>query len=170
MADPFRLRVLQALTSALREITLANGYSHDLSTNVFRGRTLYGEGDPLPLVSVLEAPQPPDELLLSADAAVAAGDWRLIVQGFVQDDPENPTDPAYRLEADVRLRLARERKRRVDGFPAPLGFPDGEGGAVTALTIGRPVVRPADDEVSSNAFFWIPVTLRLVEDDDAPFS
>jgi hypothetical protein len=41
---------------------------------------------------------------------------------------------------------------------------------VERVTIGQPVIRPADGVNSSVAFFWLSVTLHLVEDLENPFA
>ena len=114
---PFRTRVLTAFTAALEEITPANGYLSDLSDfvhtdgqpmkRVYRGRAYFGDSDPLPMVSVLEPREEGDPFTVQPVLAIADPfDWRLLVQGFVEDDKTNPTDPAYTLLSDVRRRLA----------------------------------------------------------------
>lgn len=173
-ADPFRLRVLKALCGVIEGVTPANGFSHDLSRyedeggtlrpRVFRGRDLFGTGDPIPMVSILEHPRALEPAQGGGGAPVSTGGWDLLVQGFVQDDPDNPTDPAHVLAAEVISVLAAERARRNDllglGFRMP---------CVTEIEIGSPVVRPADATISTQAFFVLTVTLTLVEDMGRPF-
>lgn len=182
--DPFRLRVLKAITASLKTITPANGYQHDLAdktehgvamARAFRGRQQFGDGDPLPMVSVLEHPRALDALLAPDGGQDRLGEWDLLVQGFVKDDKENPTDPAHRLVADVIACLAKEGKRRKPSLDGGSGEPDilGLGGimpCVTKLAIGSPVVRPADGVNSSQAFFWFTLTLTLAEDMEKPFA
>jgi hypothetical protein len=172
MAEPFRLRVLQRLTDLLRTITPANGYAHDLSEAVFRGRDLFSSEDPLPMLSLLEAVDPLAPWKSPEGTSMLGGPWALLIQGFVADDPTNPTDPAHRLAADVRKLLAVEmQKRNGFGEIAPLGFSVDDGkNTVLAMTVGAPVVRPADDQVSSTAHFWLSVTLTLSESPDQPFA
>ena len=110
MSDPFRLRVLKAMTATLKSVTIENGYVHDLSMAVFRGRDDFGDDDPLPLVSILEHPDALDTTQAKNDSG-AINPFRLLVQGFVKDDPENPTDPAYHLVADVITALVKEKKK-----------------------------------------------------------
>lgn len=170
MADldrPLRLRILDALTASLKQITTANGYQHDLSSAVFRGRIAYGEDDPLPMVSILEPPVPPDKLPDPEDGTSQDTELELLIQGFVKDDKENPTDPAYILMADVKRRLAYEKQRpgqQGDGtFGRTLGFDE-----IGVLRIGSGTVRPAD-EVSAKAYFWLNITIQFAEDLDEPF-
>lgn len=167
MSDPvpFRLRVLIALTDVLGAIVRAGEipYGYDLSAAVFRGRDLFGDDDPLPMLSILESPSPADANMQGNGGASSSGDWELIVQGFVQDDPQNPTDPGHYLMADVKRVLAAERAKGAD-FDI-LGM----GGKVTDLRWGSGVVRPSDEN-SARAYFWLSVTLGLVENQTDPFA
>lgn len=167
MSDPrpFRLRVQDALTAALEQITPTNGYTTDLTASVFRGRDLFGDDDPLPMVAILEPPVPPDSLELPVSGQTYS-EWDLLIQGFVDNDPlnpKNPTDPAHFLMADVKKALVKE-KRRDRGHNA-LGM----GTQVEIYRIGQGVVRPAD-EVSSKAYFFLPIVLRIAEDTEDPFA
>lgn len=163
MTYPIRLRILRAMTDCLAQITPANGYKSDLTDAVFRGRIMFGDKDPLPMISILEPPVPNDALDSPSASGVNKFDWLMVVQGFVEDDPKNPTDPAHILMADVRQALAKERQK---------GLPDcnilGMGGRVDDLIIGIGVVRPSD-EVSAKAYFWLNLTVKIVEDMADPY-
>lgn len=162
--EPFRLRVLKALTLALQQITPANGYQHDLSTSVFRGRELFGDDDPIPMVSILEAVDEQDQDFSPRGGDGSAGVWPLLVQGFVEDDMENPTDPAHHLMAEVKKRLTEERRK---GATMRVGIFD-MGGLVDSLNFGGGVVRPPDG-ISGKAYFWLRLDLGLVEDLSNPY-
>lgn len=188
MSDPFRLRVLKALSATIKTVTPGITYTHpetgeevpftnDLSDypdpddatitreRVFRGRELFGSSDPLPMVSVLEHPRALDAMLAPEGSQSAVGEWDLLVQGFVADDPNHPTDPAHVLSAEVIAVLAKAATQTRDilglGFREP---------CVTKMVIGSPVVRPADGVNSDQAFFWLTLTLTLVEDREKPFA
>lgn len=175
MADPFRLRLLKALTAQLKTITPGDGYTNDLSDytdsagraqqRVFRGRTVFGENDPLPMVSILEDPASREANNDPINSGTGANQFRILLQGFVQDDKENPLDPAYVLSAEVIQAIVRSKKDRYN----ILGFGHRQP-CVTALSIGQPVHRPPDDDVSSVAFFLIPLTLTLAENLESPFA
>jgi len=178
---PFKLRALTALTGIIKEITPDNGYVCDLADfdpgdgvdqeRVFRGRAWFGDNDPIPMVSVLEGVSPADEVdEPPVDTTTGEYDWPLLIQGFVDDDPEHPTDPAYLLLADVRRRLAVEKRRKAPGShqPDPLGLGLGKN-RITKISIGPGVVRPADD-VSSRAYFWLTVILRVVDNASDPYA
>lgn len=173
---PFRLRVLEAITESLKQITPANGYQHDLSQSVFRGRLWFGEDDPLPMVSIVEDPLPIIQNQAGGgsphgDGTSSTGPWTLLIQGFVEDDRFNPTDPAHYLMADVKKRLAQERSKRGTGAHAHSRYNAfGMGGAVENVIIGAGVVRPPDYDVSSKAYFWLTLTISVVEDLADPYA
>jgi len=156
MSDPFRLRVLKALSSALEEINPDNGYTHDLRGCVFRGRDMFGDSDPLPMVSILEAIDEKAQISSPEGGQHSTGPWELLIQGFLDDDLKHPTDPAHALLAEVKKRLmqerVRERQRDILGM----------GGKVTELRLSHGVVRPPDED-SAKAYFWLRLTLVLVE-------
>jgi hypothetical protein len=161
-----RLDVLKALTSHLQGIASANGYEIDLSDAIRRGRTLFGEGDPIPLVSILESPRSDPGRFAGENFAERSEKWSLLIQGWVVDDPSNPTDPAYILMATVEHRLARIiAVNRSTGEPA---FPDEYmlGRKVAEFTVMPGVVRPPMEQVSSKAFFYLPVQVALVRENE----
>ena len=164
--EPLRLRILKAMTAALKEISPANGFATDVQGNVFRGRVIFGENDPIPLLSILEVPIPLDQTPAPTDSEFSSGGWEIMVQGFVTDDPENPTDPAHLFMADVKKRLAQERRKAL-AMKSEEGI-FGLGNFVTGMRIGAGVVRPPD-EISAVAYFWLTVTLGMVEDLSDPY-
>ena len=164
--DPFRLRVQKAMCEAFKQITVANGFRSDLASSVFRGRTLFGDDDPLPMISILEEPIAPEANLSSDAGSTASGDYVLMVQGFLQDDKDNPTDPAHVLMADVKKRLVELKlDERLDDRVFRFGP---KANTVVGVSWDGGVVRPAD-EVSAVAYFWLRVTLDRAEDQLNPF-
>ncbi len=159
--DDLKLKILKAMTTSLQGITIANGYRHDLATSVFRGRLVYGDGDPVPMVSILESPIPLDQIDPPDATSHASGDWELLVQGFCVDDRVNPTDPAYPLMGDVKKALIAERMTSAGQFNTTGPF--GLGDSITKMYIGQGVVRPPEDHVSAKAYFWLGVRLSIVE-------
>lgn len=178
MSDPFRLRVQKAIAAAIGEIAVADGYALDLADKVFRGRLIFGDNDPVPMISVIEPPLPNEMRPSPLVSTVEDGWWDIIVQGFVKDDRDNPTDPAHVAMADVKKRLAKELKRKGTGGnarqPNPFGLnflPDGSmrKNQVEQFKIGAGVVRPPEEAVSSKAYFWLTLKLKIVEDNLDPF-
>lgn len=164
--NPVRLEVQRRLSAALGEITETAGYKHTLTGNVFRGRVVFGDETPLPSLSILEAPIPLDQLPSAKDNGNQAGPWELVVQGWVKDDKVNPTDPAHVLMADVKQRLALERRK--SDWDEPEEGILGLGRVVTAMYIGAGVVRPPD-EISAKAYFWLTITLDIAENMAEPY-
>ena len=160
---PFRLRVLRALTSAIETVNPDNGYHYDLRDRVFRGRMRFGGDDPVPMVSVLEAPLPADNTMSDGQNPNSIGAWELLIQGWAEDDMVNPSDPAHHLMAEVKAALvAAKRSERGTNI---LGMQ----GRVFDLKIGQGTVRPGD-EPSAEAFFWLTLTMRVAEDLDQPYA
>ena len=167
--DPLRLRILKKLSEVIAEVNPDNDpiYTQDLKNSVFRGRVIFGENDPLPMVSILEVPLPIDQVVAPTGSPASSGAWELIIQGFSCDDHENPTDPAHHLMAQVKRRLVQERKKAQCIMSPEKGI-FGMGNHVTDLQISPGVVRPPD-ELSAKAYFWLAITLKLVEDLDNPY-
>lgn len=173
VSDPLRLHVIKTLCEGLRTITPANGYVLDFSgaegtsdNRVFRGRSIFGSNDPLPALSILESPIPLDQLVSPADATVSAGPWELVIQGFFEDDKDNPCDRAYVGLADVKRYLALERKKANANRAEDAIF--GLGRVVIGMNIGQGVVRPPD-EISAKAYFWLTLALDIAEDLEEPY-
>lgn len=160
MANSPRLNVLIALTDLLKTITPANGYTHDLSTSVFRGRDRFGDEAPDTMLSILEAPRPdPGREIGDLDRARNER-WTLLVQGWCPDDSTNPTDPVYELMEDVECCLRQVTAEKSGGHPE---YPEHYllGNRITGLTFGPGVVRPPTEGISAKAFFYLPVQLGL---------
>lgn len=170
--DPFRTRIQKALSAALEEITPANGYNFNFAGKVFRGRLYFGEGDPIPMLSILEPPIPLDPASAPINASNVSTNYRLIVQGFVDDDRRNPTDPAGTAMAEVKKRLAVEQKRKHE-LPRrdsnPFGMNYERGNRVESLVVGSGTVRPPEPTVSNKAYFWLTLDLKINEDNSDPF-
>jgi hypothetical protein len=171
MADSKRLAALKALTAHLEnEITVANGYGHELTNAVFRGRAKFDDADPLPMISILESPNPdrfPNRAGEQSGNGKQKDNWTLLVQGWVKDDKLNPTDPGYELMADVKKALAKLiALHPVSGEPQHDNYL--LGGLIVGLEYESGTVRPPD-ELSSKAFFWMRVIVKFVENINDPF-
>jgi hypothetical protein len=168
--------ILSALTTQLQGITPQNGFAYDLSAAVFRGRTVFGDADPLPCLSILEAPRPGVEVVADTEMVKRKTEWELLIQGWAVDDKWNPLDPVYPLKASVEYQLARaaatDPNSGLPAFPAEfrLGKVVSTGTwRVAAMKIGPGVCRPPDGKLSSRAFFYLPLTIEYMEDLLNPF-
>lgn len=176
--DSKKLRTLKALSDHLRaEVRPDNGYTYDLSDRperVVRGRLLIDPADPVPQVSILDNLDPDRFPKLAGgddrmNAPNAREGWVLLIQGWVDDDKLNPTDPAFNLLADVRKALAKilqgdEPNTGRTAHPAyMLGY------LIEGMTMEPGVCRPPDG-ISNRAYFWMRVTLQFVEDQNDPYA
>lgn len=175
MPDSRQLDILKRLTTHLQGITFDNGYDFDMASSVFRGRIVYGDDDPVPMISIVEH--------LSADITVdIAGEnkversetWVLLIQGWLNHKPDNPTDDAYQLKAAVEKRLGECIK--MDPRTGNPAFPDSyflglRKGIITGLTIGPGIVSVAlpPQVASAKAFFYLPLGIGLAMDVSDPF-
>lgn len=173
MADSKRLTILKALCAFLSaEVVAGADYKNTLTDSVFRGRMFSTNNDPLPMVTILENIDPdryPRPAGGENDHVTTGENWILLVQGWAEDDKENPCDPAYELMADVRKALAKLKQR-----PHPVtGGPENPnylfGGLIAGMTMEPGIARPPIEQVSAKAFFWMRVVLKLVEDPNDPY-
>lgn len=169
MTDPFRLRVMKAFADGIAEkVTPANGCTNDLTDSSFFGRAVWGDSDPIPLASLIEDPR---EQTTTGTVVAGKGHrvpWRLLLQGFVDDNPVSPTEPAYILSAELMTAVAEIAQENFDRDDSVLGSRR-KVNVIQQIGIGAPIVRPPD-EFSSKAYCWIPLTLDLFETPSAPFT
>ena len=179
MNKSYRLEVIQRLTQQLQRITRAGGYSFDLSTEdqqrVFRDRAVYGDNDPLPMLSVMEAAAQQTGPATGEFEQYKHNSWLLVVQGWTaRGEDEEPCDSARALLADVTYCLGRVIATDRQGDPKYpdeylLGRRDNGKPWITGLDIGAGVVRPPQNQVSSEAFFWLPLQLKIAETPGSPY-
>jgi hypothetical protein len=172
MPESRQLDILKRLSAHLEGITPANGYSFDMTGRVFRGRVFFGEDDPLPMISLLEYLTPDVELQVAGvNETHRAETWILLVQGYVQQRPVNPTDDAYQFKAEVEARLA-ECIATVHGDPAvPAAYMLGlHKKGIVSIVIGPGIVSvPREGPASAYAFFYIPLGINRAVDVTMPF-
>lgn len=166
MLIPKKLLILQKLTSHLEGIVLDDG--SDMTGRVFRGRNTFTSSDPLPALSILEFPKPDPGNFAGWENTRFKEDWMLLVQGWVTDDRVNPTDPAYGLGVLVQQRLSMFLQQNESGS---FTYPDIAriGGLATHMYIGPFTVRPPEAQVSSTAYFFLPLRVGVVTDVTQPF-
>lgn len=177
--DPKKLRVMKALTKHL-EINVTSWTPSDADGNdlpaityalagrVWRGRTVITATDAEDALSLLEAPRQIDGAPAAEGGIKRNENWVILLQGFPKDDKTNPSDPAYYMMAATEMALSRlvlEDPR--GGGPV---YPDEYrlGGIIGTITIGQGVVRPASQEVSRLAMFYIPLTINIQTDVSNP--
>lgn len=168
---PFRLRVQQALTIALRQIHPDNGFHFDLTDplSVVRGRVVFSEEDTPDNdtnVTILEEPFSFDRDFLPCSSEANTEPYGLVIQGFTPDDPQHPTDRAQILMADIRKRLALlKRDEAVRGQRIfRIGTREN---SVVGVDFDGGIVRPVED-TSRLCHFWIRVSFNISEDFSAP--
>lgn len=165
MIDSKRLTILKALSAWLEGITVANGYQHDLTGAVYRGRVTFGDEASVPLVNILEPLNPDRDPVVTDGGALQKERWVLLLQGLVDDDIDNPTDPAHHLMADVKKRLAVLLDENY-----PNTNPDYMlGGKIDDLWIEPGTVRPPD-EVTPKAHFYLRIAVGLHENMHDPYA
>lgn len=172
---PLRLRIQEAITAVLATVPQTYGDTETLDGHVFRGRAIFGDDDPLPMVCLLEDVDEKLQTPTPVGGKTTKFPWTLLIQGFTEDDRLNPSDPAQELMALVRQRLMQECVKAQGTSPnrppvsaagqGPFGF----GNVITEVRMSPGVVRPAD-EVNGKAYFWFKLTLEIVENGLDPFS
>lgn len=168
---PFRLRVQQALTIALRQIHPDNGFCFDLTDprSIIRGRVEFSEQD-IPEngtnISILEEPFSYDRDFRPCSSEANTEPYGMIVQGFTPDDPHHPTDRAQILLSDVRKRLAI--LKRDEGVRGQRVFRIGtKENSVIGVDFDGGIVRP-EENASRLCHFWLRVSFDISEDFNAP--
>lgn len=164
MANSLKLEILKALTSVIETTAIKDGADYDLEGKVFRGRTTFGINDPMPCISILEAKGVNFADFADENKLYSKSDWTLLVQGWADNhsDPRHETDAVYMLLADVQCTLRKIIDVKTNGMGSPI-YPEHYmlGNRIHSFTMGEPVVRPSEIDVSSKAFFYMPVMIGL---------
>lgn len=173
MSSSKRLEIMKHLTQVLSGIWPDNGYEFDLRDRVYRGRssmTTGGDMDQRPALSILEPKTINPGSYADEMATYRKDRWVVLLQGWVgqrDHDPDNPTDAAYRLAADVEKCLSGI----VSVGPTGQALYPGIyllGKKVTAMELSQPTVRPAEDGFSDRAYFYLPIAFTLASDISQP--
>ncbi len=166
MADSKQLRILKKLSTHLEGVNPDNGYTYDLRDKIVRGKSVIPVDQAEDVVSILEFPRQDIYAPVGEHGIVRQESWMLMLQGWPEDDPENPSDPAYLMKAEVEHRLARLITENPNGrgpkYPEEfmLGEHNGKRELLT-LTIAPGVVRPPEDAASRLAMFYVPLVLGV---------
>jgi hypothetical protein len=173
--DPKQLRVLKKLTAHLEGVNPDNGdYTFDLRGKVVRGLSVLPVDEIENKLSILEFPRQELYSPVGAHGVARQDSWTLMLQGWPTNDPEQPSDPAYVMKAEVEHRLARLIAEKSQGrgplYPDEymLGKHEGEY-EISALTIAPGVVRPPEDAASRLAMFYLPLVVGIKVDVSNPF-
>ena len=176
MADSYRLTVLKRLCDLLSQITPANGFEFDLSMAVHRGRTVFGESDVVPMLSIMEATTVGEGIYAGENNTWRKDGWGIILQGWAHNDIVHPSDPAYALMAAVEVQLAKiTAVSRSNGEPEwpefyMLGLGDKDRARLIAdFNFGPGIVSGPREQVSSTAFFYMPLSIGLAEKAGQPY-
>ena len=164
MAISRRYAVIKAIADHLKTVTVANGFTYDLSNSVYIGRRVFGDTEPMPLVTLLEIPDIQIPGTRPESGAVQTGEWEFFVQGSIKaTDPLNPTVDAYTFMADVTKALsdivnpANDPKHGTTPKAIYL-----VGGKVIKFDIGGFHVRQSD-EAPSQSNFYLRIRTQVVE-------
>jgi hypothetical protein len=163
VADSKRLQILKALTAQLETISIANGYMHDLTGGVHRGRPDFGSETDKPYIGIFEVR--PEELPNRADETVQEDQWVVGIQGTVQAGTDHPTDPAHNLLADIKRCLAVVLRPDSPVSPNPYYMFDN---LIADMKLdGGITFVPVEDQ--SAAVCVMKLTIDLVEELEDPF-
>lgn len=163
-SPPKQLRILRKL-SALLEAT--SGYE---GIKCWRGKSVLTAKDTKDTLSLLEAPRPIVGSPGDENGVQRSETWTLLLQGWPEDDHDEPSGPAYWMKAACEQQLSLV----IAELPNGVKRTDNVymlGGDISSLTIGQGVVRPASEEGASRlAMFYIPLIIGLQTDVRNPFA
>jgi len=170
MADSYILTVEKAMADLIETtVTTGNGRPFDLTELVFRGRIRYGHNEPIPMVSIMQAPNIDIETVDVGKGRQRATDKTFLIQGWVADDFDNPTDPAHELLAEVKRALGYILDMDSEHYMLQ-SYSNSGNGLVSNIGISSGLVRPPEASISDKAYFWLPVLVTLVEDLADPYA
>ena len=164
---PKRLMVLQQLKTLLATIKPDNGYYVDLQGRVTIGINEFGDETPVPMVSILESPNPDYGDFGGEGSSYRKDEWTLLIQGWINNDYINPTVPAYYLAADVEKCLAQTHALDRSGRPIN-DFWYNLCRMVNSVRVAPSVVRPPEGG-SNKAWFYLPLRINLTVDTVDPY-
>lgn len=163
MADSMILQVEKAITGLFEgELTTAKGAPVDLTGKVFRGRARFGANEPLPMLSLLQAPEVKIDDLPAGYGMERKDTVLYVLQGWMDFDPTNPSDGAHLLLAECKRVLASVMDPDSPNYMLRSGNPSNRG-MIAGLDISMGLVRPPEQGVSDKAYFWLPLKIEFVE-------
>lgn len=165
---PKRLHVLKQLKTLLATIKPENGYVTDIQGRVTIGVSEFGDETPVPMLSILESPNPDYGDFAGEGNGFRKDEWTLLVQGWIENDFINPTMPAYYLAADVEKCLSQTYSRNRFGQPISK-FWHNLAEMVNSVRVAPAVVRPPEGG-STKAWFYLPLRINLTVDTADPYN
>ncbi len=142
-----------------------------LAGRVYRGRTKFGdEMGAAPFMSILEGRKPDENPNpVGYSRAIRDETWHILIQGFMEDDINNPLDNLYRFKGMVEQRLSMIME--VTSMDDPR-YPEIHrmGGLILDMTVGPGLVRPFNMETGGAEAFFLPIAIQFVMNTADPFS
>ena len=162
---PHRLAVQKAMAELLAAAC---------GCTVFRGKIQDDKDDPSKAISILESGDMEDAPVTAGrngyEAPTKLAACPLVLKGWTEDDPKNPTDAAHYLRADILKALATVQYRGDPEDFSPTSAVYNFGGLITGLDVEACVVRPPDTEVkASRAYCFARIVVSMVEDPNNPY-
>jgi len=94
---------VDVMASRLRQITLGNGYRHNVGDDVYRGGVFLEPKTELPAVSILEAEDEPTTAEVTANQILETTSYQ--VMAIARCDELHPLDVGHELLADIKAAL-----------------------------------------------------------------
>jgi hypothetical protein len=181
MADSKQLRILKRLTEVLEGINPDNAnpatgdpFTFDLRDKVVRGVSVLPADEAENKLSILEYPR--QELFepVGRHGIIRKEEWMLMLQGWPTNDPQNPSDPAYAMKAEVEAQLATILSEKPNGrgptHPENYMLKIEGKPQIMTLMIAPGVVRPPEDAASRLAMFYLPLVIGVKVNVADPYS
>lgn len=163
---PKRLAILLALKSLLEGVSEADGDAFTLAGKVYLNRSLLGadvnEMPNLPAVAIIESPRSDIAGYAGPESEMRRDNWSILVQGISADSRRvEKSNDVYYLCQDVERRLHRMQAEKP-GSGRPL-YPEHHmlGGMIASAEIVPPIIRPPENGVANNSFFYIVIRFSV---------
>lgn len=163
--DSYLLTVEKAITGHLASTVSIDG----ALVKVIRGKEKLDSGDTPPLVTLIQAIDVEATHNQVGDGAQRVDTKLYLIQGFTRrSSGEENYDSAHELMAKVKQSLSELLP--VKSSNRFLKQYNNGRYLVNDIKIATGLVRPPDSKISSNmAFFWLPVSITLIEDITDPY-
>lgn len=169
MSDTKQLTILKRLTALLERINPVDDPTaeFDLRGRVFRGRTIFGDEEAPPFVSILESLRPdPTPAIAGYDKLFRSEQWELLIQGWAATDPANPVDALYELKGALEKQLSRVQATN----PVPSSDYRLGNNLIIGIRIGPGVVRALTPQTGSREALYLPVLIEYMSNVSDPWA